>query len=153
MQKGRKHVVKEKENAYFTVEAALVFPMVLGVIVLLIYLAFFQYDRCLMEQDMGMLALRGCTIWAEDKEALMQELMEQADKVYMDKYIAWNGSEATIRLEKGTVEVRQEGTLRFPFSSFIGSVEGNWNTMAEYENRRVKPVNFIRLYRKVTGGK
>ena len=47
----------KKAGAYLTVEAALILPMVLGVIILVIYLLFFQYDRCLMEQNVGKLAL------------------------------------------------------------------------------------------------
>lgn len=40
-------------RAYFTVEAAVLYPVVLGVVLLMMYLLFFQYDRCLLEQDMG----------------------------------------------------------------------------------------------------
>ena len=47
-------------RAYFTVEAAVLYPVVLGVVLLMMYLLFFQYDRCLLEQDMGRAAgLRG----------------------------------------------------------------------------------------------
>ena len=34
-------------GAFFTVEAAILYPLVLAVIVLMVYLLFFQYDRCL----------------------------------------------------------------------------------------------------------
>ena len=44
---------RKNYKAYFTVEAAVLYPIVLGVIVLMTYLLFFQYDRCLLEQDMG----------------------------------------------------------------------------------------------------
>ena len=36
---------KEKAGAYFTVEAALLYPVVLGIIVLMIYLLFFQLNH------------------------------------------------------------------------------------------------------------
>lgn len=38
---------RKNYKAYFTVEAAVLYPIVLGVIVLMTYLLFFQYDRCL----------------------------------------------------------------------------------------------------------
>jgi hypothetical protein len=41
----------EREDGYMTVEASLVLPMVLCVMVVLLYLGFFLYDRCAMEQD------------------------------------------------------------------------------------------------------
>lgn len=49
---------RKNYKAYFTVEAAVLYPIVLGVIVLMTYLLFFQYDRCLLEQDMGRAAVR-----------------------------------------------------------------------------------------------
>ena len=42
-----------EQNAYFTVEAALIIPLVLGILVFLIFIMFYQYDRCLLEQDIG----------------------------------------------------------------------------------------------------
>ena len=48
---------RKNYKAYFTVEAAVLYPIVLGVIVLMTYLLFFQYDRCLLEQDMGRAAV------------------------------------------------------------------------------------------------
>lgn len=49
----------EKKNAYFTVEAALVLPIVIAALLFVIYMMLFQYDRCLLEQDMGAIALWG----------------------------------------------------------------------------------------------
>lgn len=40
-------------KGYFTVETSLILPMVLAVQVFLIYAMLRQYDRCLLEQDMG----------------------------------------------------------------------------------------------------
>ena len=38
-----------KERGSFTVEAALIMPLILGVIVLFIYIAMFCHDRCVIE--------------------------------------------------------------------------------------------------------
>ena len=54
---------RKNYKAYFTVEAAVLYPIVLGVIVLMTYLLFFQYDRCLLEQDMGRAAVRSGRIY------------------------------------------------------------------------------------------
>jgi hypothetical protein len=45
-------------DAYFTVEAALVIPIVLGILVMIIYLSFYLYDRCVMAQDCYVLSYR-----------------------------------------------------------------------------------------------
>ena len=49
----------------------MVVPIVLGMIMLLLYLAFFQYNRCLLEQDMTALSIKSCSEQAEEKEDLL----------------------------------------------------------------------------------
>lgn len=58
-----KALIKKKKwkadaDAYFTVEAALVIPIVLCIFVMIIYLAFYLYDRCVMAQDCYVLSYR-----------------------------------------------------------------------------------------------
>lgn len=45
-------------EAYFTVEAALIVPVVLCIFVMIIYLSFYLYDRCVMAQDCYVLSYR-----------------------------------------------------------------------------------------------
>ncbi len=45
-------------DAYFTVEAALIVPIVLCIFVMIIYLSFYLYDRCVMSQDCYVLSYR-----------------------------------------------------------------------------------------------
>ncbi|MCM1099761.1 MAG: pilus assembly protein [Clostridium sp.] len=147
-----------KTNAYFTVEAALVMPVVFGVVLLTVWLFLFQYDRCLMEQSAGVTALRGCTLQREDSEQLVKrlsEMWEQDDRVFL----AWKKEDARISLKGNRVRVECSGTLQFPFGKLLtwdeASGGGNdmWESQAVFENRRIRPVDFIRDYRKITGGK
>ena len=145
---------KQRQNAYFTVEAAMVVTITVCVIVLLIYLVFLQYNRCLMEQDVGALALKGCTILAEDKEELMQELKWQEGKVNRKKYIMWKKSKTEIELIGGNIKTSGSGKLRIPFGNIYSGKDKNyWKVSVAYENQRIDPVSSIRLYRKLAGGK
>ena len=42
---------KKYEDAYFTVEAALLIPMVMLFTVMMIFLSFYSYDRCILERS------------------------------------------------------------------------------------------------------
>ena len=81
---------RKNYKAYFTVEAAVLYPIVLGVIVLMTYLLFFQYDRCLLEQDMGRAAVRSGSRWMQKKEELNRQLQEKDMFFDTEKYIAGN---------------------------------------------------------------
>lgn len=151
MKKYRRYNLENCVGGYFTVEAAMLMPIVCVVILLVVYLWFFQYNRCLMEQDVGALALRGAVMQTEDNEERMENLRSQADAIYRDKYVAWKYDEAELEIGHGTVSVKQTGGIQIPFG-----IPGSNETMAEYaaicENHLLNPVIFVRSYRKLTGG-
>ncbi|MCH5344973.1 MAG: hypothetical protein J1E64_13140 [Acetatifactor sp.] len=145
--------MKHKVSAYFTVEAALVLPIVFGVTILVIYLMFFQYDRCLMEQDMGALALYGATVQAGDNEERMRQLLNRAGSIYEEKYVAWDNTEIGMKLESGKLKIERKGSLKFPFPGLaFWSSENVWGTSVRYENTLLSPTTMIRTWQKITGG-
>ena len=134
-------------KAYFTLEAAILYPVVLGVVMLMMYLLFFQYDRCLMEQDMGRAAVRGGSRWMQKKEELNLQLQEKELFFDTEKYIAWESELPTWKLEKNLVTVEQIGRIPYPFSSVAG-VPRYWSAKATFQVKRSNPVEILRNYRR-----
>ena len=138
-----------KENAYFTVEAALVFPVVIGIILLVIYMQLFQYDRCLMEQDMGAMALWGSREDTSEVEELEKKTRQRIAEMYRDKYAAWEITKLDIALAKNRFSVKGAGRLTFPVSVWnFWSGDNVWEMSADYSCKRISPVTFIRLCHK-----
>lgn len=131
-------------GAYFTVEAALVLPVVLSVLLFVIYAMFFQYNRCVAEQDLGVLALRGAVSRTEDKELLAEEIEKYASEVDYGKYFMWKAGGIDLKLEGNQLRVSVQGELSYPLHV--------WKTMSVYENHRVNPTFFVRQCRKLIGG-
>lgn len=136
---------KKEYKAYFTVEAAVLYPVVLGVVLLMMYLLFFQYDRCLLEQDMGRAAIRGGSRWMQSKEELNRQLQEKDMFFDTEKYIAWESELPVWKLEKSQVTVQQTGRMPYPFSAITGSPR-YWSTKAEFQVTRNSPVDLLRNY-------
>lgn len=150
----RRICVGRKTTAYLTVEAALVLPMVMGFVMLTIYLLFFQYNRCMFEQDIGALTLRGDGAWVEDKNGLLEEMQNQAAQIDYEKYIAWQLGKISIRLEGNYTYVEGDGNVLFPFEGFMmGEDDSAWRIKVTFRNQRVEPVAFVRNWRKWMGGK
>lgn len=137
----------KKIGAYFTVEAAVLYPLVLGVIVLMIYLLFFQYDRCLLEQDMGRAAVKAGGRWMEKKEELNRQLQEKEMFFDEGKYIAWETELPLWKLEQNHVTVEQTGRLKYPFPG-MGTTQKYWSARASFRAERNNPVEHVRKYRK-----
>lgn len=140
-----------KENGYFTVEAAMVFPIAFAVVLFVLYLLFFQYNRCIMEQDAGIIALQGASVSAENNEERIRLIRQAADELDMEKYVAWNDEEMELYLERGIVRVCDSGGVDVPF--VLPGVKTNfWKSETEFRNYIFSPVSFIRNCRKVLGG-
>ena len=145
----------KRQNAYFTVEAALVLPLVINVMLLVTYLFCFQYDRCLLEQDMGALALWSSVTasgYTDDTESLNMLLAQRAADVYQGKYVAWKNTNVEIRLEKNQISVSGSGELTFPIPEWnLWSDSSHWEAKTSFQNSRLSPVFYIRQYRKLKG--
>lgn len=138
-------------NAYFTVEAALILPLTLGVTVLLIYLMFYQYDRCLLDQDIGWAALRTSVIPVQDNAERLEVMRQQAEKIYLDKYVAFRPDEITGRIQGEKLEMSRRAAVKVPFAAISGwTGSDNWDMEAFYSNRNISPLLFIRAFRRVS---
>lgn len=136
-------------NAYFTVEAALVFPIVIAVILFVIYMMLFQYDRCLLEQDLGAIALWGTVVDVSDAEDMAQKTRERLGTMYKDKYVAWKITQLDAVLDGNKFRASGTGQLTFPVPKWnIWSTGNVWGAEADYSYSRLEPVSFIRLCHK-----
>lgn len=136
--------MKKWQDAYYSVEAALVFPVVFAVVLFIMGLFLFQYDRCLLEQDMAAQALRAA-MREEEGEELDQKLQVQLSELYRDKYVMWEWLLLEIGVERGVVKTQAQGQVYFPVPgclSYLG--EAAWKTEASYEVHRISPVTLLR---------
>lgn len=133
-----------------TAEAALVMPMVIGVILFVIYMLMFQYDRCLLEQDLGAMALWGSRVEFSEVSDLEQMTQARIAGMYQEKYLAWEITELNASLERNSFSVRGGGQLTFPVPGWnFWSAENVWGSRGHYSYDRLSPVTFIRLCRKL----
>ena len=142
-------------NAYFTVEAALVLPMIMSAMLVGVYLYCYQYDRCLLEQDMGSLLIWGSTMAAEnagETDKIAENLRQRAAQINRAKYAAWKLTAIDIRLERNNLFLTGQGELVFPIPGWnLWNQDNLWEAQVSYESSRLSPVFYIRQYRKLHG--
>lgn len=135
--------------AYFTVEAALILPAAISIILFVIYVMIFQYDRCLLEQDIGALALRG-SISSLESRALEEEMEAEIRRIYTDKYVAFCWGETNVTTGYGKIRIAGNGKVNIPFTlSVLNHSENGWNIHANEIRRQINPILIIRAVRKV----
>ena len=96
-----------------TLEAALVVPMALCSIVLLIYFAFFLYERCLLTQDTYILAFRATVWnspeWRDDPEGFTED---RATDVLGKKYFGSREPVVSAKTSGKTITVKGQSEAR-----------------------------------------
>ena len=144
-----KEVVYNK-NAYFTVEAALVVPIAMSTMLFVIYILLFQYNRCLLEQDLGAMVIWGSSTEISDVGFFEEKVRERINKMYRDKYVAWEITTLNATLKNSNFSIEGGGQLTFPLAGWnFWSTDNIWEAKADYSCQRTSPVTFIRLCRKI----
>lgn len=140
-------------NAYFVVEAALVLPLVMSAMMIGIYLFSYQYDRCLLEQDIGSLMVWSNAVATEnagESEEIRESLQTRASDINLEKYVAWEMTAVEIKLEKNDISLIGRGELTFPIAGWNRWNDDNlWEAEVQYKCDRLSPVFYIRQYRKL----
>lgn len=106
---------RKKIPAYFTVEAALLLPMITVLLCVMLFLAFFSYDRCILEQAAYEAAVRGSTQYLESNEETYQVVKETATKLITDRLFAIEQISCTVSVSSKTVSVRYQCSFQMPF--------------------------------------
>ncbi len=147
--KRKRNRGKKRLNGYFTVEAALILPVAIGVYLFLIYSMFFQYNRCLLEQDASSLVVRAVQDTQEDPAQVIDKVKQQETLLELKRYMAFSKEESVFECKGGKVRIEKKGRTKAPFLSFLSlSEQGRFHCTAVIQARRMDPCMMIRLLRK-----
>lgn len=141
---------KFSTNGYFTVEAACVYPFVIAVILLVIYVWFFLYDRCLMEQDCAGIMVKGAVLQGVSVSERIDYMKGLISENYNKQYLCWEDGERTVGYDNGMIEISTQGSLEFPFMGLsFWSDDGRWEASRTLSCKEYDRIFIIRTYRKI----
>ncbi len=131
-------------KAFFTVEAACILPVVLGVYVFLIYGMFYQYDRCLLEQDVALLVLE------EEWSAAAGTEDAISSQHGTEEYPAFTWRGDGLVKEQGQIKAWAEGLVNMPLGGLgMRTGNGRWELEVSFSCTEVRPAEWIRLSKKI----
>ncbi|MCR5595676.1 MAG: hypothetical protein K6G12_07500 [Lachnospiraceae bacterium] len=134
-------------GGYMTVEAAFVVPWVIFIIVWLIYLGYFEYDRCLLFQDNYTLATQTASkITTVDGQ--QEWLNTQIGFRYGNKYMGSRSLDAKGEVSGSKVKISSSLKVSHPLSYDAGMIpDSNWNISDTVEADNFSFTKRIRLFR------
>lgn len=142
---------ERKIYGYFTVEATLIMPIVLFMMIFVISIAFFEYNRCILEEDIKILALRASNQWYYTPDEVLNELYQTQNDQEQGKMIAMNLDSATFEVDQKKISVLVEGKTVTWLKGEMDLISDNsrWNTQLSYKIERYNPSQFLKDCRKV----
>jgi hypothetical protein len=118
---------KKYEPAYFTLEASLIFPMVLLFTSMMIFLAFYSYDRCIMQLSAYEAALRGASNHYESASEAESVAQSAAAVLINDKLFAMKDFKYSVEVDASKVTVNYHCIVNMPFKSWLGGYTGGFS--------------------------
>ena len=139
-------------DGYLTIEAAMIMPVVLGIIILVMRIWFFRYDRVLQDMDTCAVVIRCMEQQDLDVEEKASYIIEQMQGRYKEHYIAWSFGDISVSCRGDSVSCSVTGS-----SGQIAGISGLWDVpdtmsaLSERERTALPEVFIIRTYRKALG--
>ncbi len=137
-------------KASYTVEMALLFPLILGVIIFSMGLSFYVYNLSIMDIKANELAITG-EVWAGASDAYIEKSVKGlGQKILGSNLIAVKNPSVEVKVRNGTIHVTCNAAYVFPMVNiFFGRNAGGVNLSVEGEAELQEAVDRIRDLRKV----
>ncbi len=143
-------MLKRKINAYMTVEAACLFPIILIVLMFMMYMIFFYYDRTLVFQNGAIALLYGKSFSYSDtldSEVIASDMNEQLKYLNEGQLLALESLNQEITIQGNQMHILQQGTMKIPFWNCEQNSFLNFKEVISVKKNR--SVFYIRQIRKV----
>lgn len=107
----------------YTIEAALIFPFIMGTVVFLIYMSFFLHDRAVMKSCAYQAALKGSLIRTAGSD-MVREAKKAADYNIEGLLLMTEGLQTEVSLSGSEIRVSYRGTMRIPQGILFMKIAG-----------------------------
>lgn len=135
-----------KCSAYFTIEASILTPMIFLILLWIIYLGFFQYDRCLLTQDSYIMAMTESRNYYQNNAKMYQNILHTNSEWDWGKYISFQSDGIEVVVGTGKVQITAGGSLKTPFR-FPFLENEVWDICIVRQSVILNPVAVMRNYK------
>jgi len=133
-------------NAYFTVEATFIMPIVFLLIILILQYGFFCYEQSISVQCCYLAALRASNEWKMSESELEKYVTAEAEKLLEERtiYPLKRASNAVVTISGIDVEI--DTKMEVLFSVARGDGISGWGWTVKKSAGRIVPSTYIRKY-------
>lgn len=141
-------LVKKTAKGYMTIEASFLITWTLFLFVLLIYLSFYSYDKCVLFQDAYTICFRGSI--QKDEGRVVPYISENMQTQFGKKYFGVGKVQGTVDKNGNTTSVTGTCLVKVPIRQmFTMHGKEGWHIRTRAKAQIINPVKMIRRCRMV----
>lgn len=131
----------------------MILPMVMLFTVMMIFLSFYSYDRCVMEHSAYEAALRGTNSHFRTAEEAESAARTAAARLVEGKLIAAHDFRYDVSVDAGSVAVTYHCIVNMPFAAWLGEYVSGIDLTLDISRsaKRLRPARTIRDCRILNG--
>ena len=138
--------IRKTAKGYMTLEASFLITWTLFLFVLIIYLSFYSYDKCVLFQDAYTVCFRGSIQKKEDK--VVPYIDAHMQKQFGKKYFGVGKVTGTVDKKGNAVSVTGECQVKVPIRQFFTMHDrAGWKIQTRARAQIVNPTKMIRRSR------
>jgi hypothetical protein len=147
---------RKYENGYFTLEAALIYPMVMILTVMMIFLAFYVYDRSVLDHSAYQAALIAASSHEDKNDEIMEKAKETAALLTDKRIFALKELNHGVSVDGGSVTVSYNCIVNMPYKAWLASftrglTDEDMTLEISQTAKRLRPAMLIRQSRLLNG--
>lgn len=142
--------MKKEYKGSLTIEASLLFPLIMMVIVICIYAMFFLHDRTVLDESAYEAALRGCEITSEHGD-VMSKVRATSDETLEGRLLSTKNVKTDVEITGHDIKVKYTGEFVVPGGVNLVPEAGfkELEIRAEGHCSRREPVSYVKEFRTV----
>lgn len=130
-------------SGYLTVEASLLVPMMVVLLIIIMYWSFYIYNNCVVYQDCYISSLRGSQMM-DMKESQIENKVKEYAETLLDNQLFQYQKEPEVSVGILSVKVSAKSVISNKTKGLIEQKNDLFTTTREAESKRIDPVWLIR---------
>ncbi len=145
---------KDWSKGSFTIEASIIIPIIIMITVMILYISFFLYNRCIISQKCYIIAFRGSMYEDGFTDPVLDRfgfIEREKEALFGNKLIAIKSFHTKSDIQDKSIVVLTEAYIKVPFSLLLkrqGFYTG-WIIKEQKKANIIKEIDFIRNCRKL----
>lgn len=150
----KKEILRNRNSGVTTLEACVIIPIVFMIIMLLIWLGIYQYNRMVFTQVASMAAIKGSQNAEKSNDEIIKIVNSRIEELLDEKLIMMENVSSDIEVNYAQIKVHLQGEFNIPEAIYITDIyeKNMWEIAVDKSAPRIRSSMIIRTAERIRRG-